>query len=485
MNNLLNNLTQLNEVIVGNAIENYDLKRKQPVSRDEKPGLSIPKMTADGPSEITYSLAEENVSGQQRYRIEMTESEKKWFLVLYINVPSFPAKDPDIILDYVDNGVEKNVTFNEVTRFENMYKCVLYINSLAERDSIFRALSDVASNTSLAGNLTVGDSTKRIPIAPEPFFFSPLFYDYIYKKIMQSPMEQGFTTEKIEFQGNWYIYYRDNLAPKQFYYLPDSFETAVYPSGLPVAALSFKSKNGTGKQDTIEATFEYLLAPSVNKQRIDAARESVLKKAPDAKFSPLLAPSTKTLKLRLLPGSDLIEEKSARIDLQGGILDGFTMPLNDFLVVWAQLFSLSQASTACIGFVTVALKGLDPQDIPVKIRLSGDKKQILDSIISQEQPANYKKDLTFKANKRIFFSDKEVPIKSILLDVGNTTVELNKNTIEKSVCVDLPIMNIFLGVGNEVEYTYNQKIIYHDGKQVESKGLKTKMEIIYVPEKNG
>ena len=105
-----------------------------------------------------YRIAEETVSGQQRYRIALAASGQGWTLTVYLE--AYPAakieqeiRDAKIIehkasvlLSYQWHGQQGELPFQEVTQEAGgqRLKAVLRLNTLEERDSIYLALTDAA-----------------------------------------------------------------------------------------------------------------------------------------------------------------------------------------------------------------------------------------------------------------------------------------------------------------------------------------------------
>jgi hypothetical protein len=145
------------------------------------------------------------------------------------------------------------------------------------------------------------------------------------------------------------------------------------------------------------------------------------------------------------------------------------------------LFSTSQASVLFRGQLAVTVKGFATNNITVTPRLTGDKTQIMKAIIDPTQPAVYEKTLTVMTVASTFNPQGNNTIELILVDVGGQTVPISKDNLSAKVKVKLPIIDVITGQENDNEYTFDQTIIYKNAPQKVSKGLKTSMEIIYVP----
>jgi len=104
-----------------------------------------------------YRISEQNVSGSQQYRISLDQVGNAWSLI--INLDKYPAPTIEvdsrsaselahqvaIILRYQitgSDGAQKELSFQEITLEPSGLKSVLKLNSLAERDEIYRALTE-------------------------------------------------------------------------------------------------------------------------------------------------------------------------------------------------------------------------------------------------------------------------------------------------------------------------------------------------------
>src|SRR5207302_11182173 len=104
-----------------------------------------------------YALDVQSVSGQDRYRLSMSQQNGK--PTLEVNLVAAP--DPSIaeearsasayphrvavVLDFLvaaSSGARKSLEFQEVARSANAVKATLTFDTLAERDDVYRALTD-------------------------------------------------------------------------------------------------------------------------------------------------------------------------------------------------------------------------------------------------------------------------------------------------------------------------------------------------------
>ncbi len=104
-----------------------------------------------------YRISEQNVSGSQQYRISLEQDGNAWSLIINLDKYPAPTIEADshnaselahqvaILLRYQikgSNGAQKELSFQEVTLEPSGLKSVLKLNSLAERDEIYRALTE-------------------------------------------------------------------------------------------------------------------------------------------------------------------------------------------------------------------------------------------------------------------------------------------------------------------------------------------------------
>ena len=111
-----------------------------------------------------YRISEQNVSGSQQYRISLEQEGNAWSLLINLDKYPAPAIEADsrnaselahqaaILLRYQitgSNGAQKELSFQEITLEPSGLKSVLKLNSLAERDEIYRALTEDDHQTAL------------------------------------------------------------------------------------------------------------------------------------------------------------------------------------------------------------------------------------------------------------------------------------------------------------------------------------------------
>lgn len=495
MDRLLNNLVELNDVIRANLPPTLGLPERPGMTAATVARVARPQarslMAAVKP-DPTSALEEENVSGQRRYRIEMTKTDNgNWQLTLHFNTLNYPQSGghnvvPHVALFSYPGGQQLMLPFDQILVESNGLKAILNITTLQQRDQVYSALSDSAYSTYLVSHFQDMGEQKmhNLLVNPETFYFPLLFYRYIYQDIIPEPIDQPLLQLPLEYNNTWYNYYQDHLNRSLVYYLPELFVVGMAPkTGLPYMSLLFSSIDGSDDIASMQATLSYFLVPVVDKERINHAKQTVESQQDidNVVLAPLLNPQSKTLSIELPAPAGLTEEKNALIDIQGGIHDKFTLSIPDFTKIWDALFSASPASVLFRGQLKVTVKGFSANTLTVTPRLSGDKTKVMKAIIDPSQPAIYEKTLTIMTVESTFDERGDKTIELILVDVGGQTVPISKTNLKQSVKIKLPIIDVILGSSQQTEYTFDQKIIYKYSPPKSVKGLKTSMEIIYVP----
>lgn len=127
-----------------------------------------------------YQLAEEEVSGQRRYRMSMRPDGQKWVLELYLQAYPAPSLEPQIrnaqaiaaqvtvVLNYRWQGQPQSFEFQEVTKRdgEQTLKAVLRVNTLEERDKVYAVLTDISYEAALIVRRKVRVATSLTQLSP-------------------------------------------------------------------------------------------------------------------------------------------------------------------------------------------------------------------------------------------------------------------------------------------------------------------------------
>lgn len=178
-------------------------------------------------------------------------------------------------------------------------------------------------------------------VEPRPFLFRS---DHPAFAGLNPPQGQpGLIRHLVHYEQKAHSYYQDQLQPDVFFYLPESLGIArdPEPPHAPSLKVRFESE-GTGL-DNVQAVIEMAAVPVTNHERIEAAEPVLAELCPGLipRFAPLTAGSD--LRFRLgLPGNNAFQDRpEARVDLVEGIVDGFTIPLDDFQVLFDAIFGAS------------------------------------------------------------------------------------------------------------------------------------------------
>ena len=496
MDKILDNLVTLNEVILANLPPTLGLpqrpEQQSATKKLQRQAVTTELAVSMAAAEPSSKLQEEVISGQRRYRIEMTKTKDgNWALTLRFDCLHYPNDGNSTVIPHValfsyPQGQQQLMPFDQVYLESNGVKAVMSISTLEQRDKVYSALSDSSYSTYLVSHFQDQAHQKmyNLLVDPETFYFPLTFYRYIYQDIIPSPLAHPLEQIPLQYDNTWYNYYQDQLNQALFYYLPEEFVIGISPtSSMPMMSLSFSSTDGSGDLQSLRATLSYFLVPVVDKARISNAKQTVESRQniDNAIFSPLLNPESEVLSIELPAPQGLTQETNALIDIQGGIHDKFTLTIPEFQKIWDALFSSSQANLLFRGQLAVTVKGFASNNITVTPRLTGDKKQIMKAIIDSSQQTTYEKTLTVMTVASTFNSKGDKTIELILIDVGGQTVAITADNLSQKVKVKLPIIDTLNGQQSDTQYHFDQKIIYKNAPQKVDKGLKTSMEIIYVP----
>ena len=104
-----------------------------------------------------YRVSVQNISGISQYKISLGAEENNWKLIIYLDKYSSPKIEAErhsaselahqvaVLLKYHINGsrgIIKELSFQEVTLEESGIKAVMNFDSLAERDEVYRAITE-------------------------------------------------------------------------------------------------------------------------------------------------------------------------------------------------------------------------------------------------------------------------------------------------------------------------------------------------------
>ncbi|MEW6989611.1 hypothetical protein AADZ91_02885 [Colwelliaceae bacterium 6441] len=482
-NEILQNTVTLNESIVANAKQQF---LNTGIEKTFALKHSYNNLQTEATLEVdplTAKVATQVISGQIQYQISTTGSSKGWTLSLVFDLNKNENTIPYVVLSYSVLDKVQELTFQQVnkTSITNQYKATLTINTLVQRDTLLNALSDIQSNTTLAIAFRTDSSLLNTITDPQTFLFAPKLYPYIYNGILPPPPSLSLKKFPIEFNDFWYNYYQNVNNSAYLYYLPDSFNLALDPEKSPMLSMYFEAtKNATSLKD-VNVTFNYLVVPKIDKKRISKATEVFQKTQKGGQLIPLSNFKSASLSLSLPSGK--IIEKNALIDLQSGIVDSFTIPSADFAKIWDALFDTSPQSILLKGNLSIALQGFNPNKIPVSLNLPAHYKDMAKQLIKQPTPVDIQINIKFTSNPTSYTqkNDNGVLITSILVNVGNKTIELNKKAPTKDVMINVSVLELILTPDQGTTYHYDLQIFYSDNTSRTLNNLSSTFEIIHVP----
>jgi hypothetical protein len=482
-NEILKNTVTLNESIVANAKQQFLNNGIGKMVANNKSHNNLHMQVMLDTEPLTAKVATQVISGQIQYQIATTGSSKGWTLSLVFDLNKSESVIPYVVLSFSALDKSQELVFQQVnkTSTTNQYKATLTINTLVQRDALLNALSDIQSNTTLAIAFRTDSSLLNTITDPQTFLFAPKLYPYIYNGILPPPPSLSLKKLPIEFNNLWYNYYQNINNSAYLFYLPDSFKLAMNPDNSPMLSMCFEAtENATSLKD-VNVTFNYLVVPKIDKTRISKATETFQKTQDNGQLIPLSNFESATLSLSLSSGK--IIEKNALIDLQSGIVDSFTIPSANFAEIWDALFDTSPENILLKGNLSISLQGFNPDKIPVSLNLPAQYKDKAKQLIKQPTPVDIQKKITFTSSLTSYTqkNDNGVLITSILVNVGEQTIELNQETLSKVVDINISVLELILTPDQDTNYHYDLQIFYSDNTNRTLKNLSSTFEIIHVP----
>jgi hypothetical protein len=328
----------------------------------------------------------------------------------------------------------------------------------------------------------------------DTFFFPPLSYPYIFRELKPGATQSKDLIQKqVNWNGIWYRYYQDYQFRHRFYYLPERYEIGKRLSSQdPTMLVRFEFPDNDLDPDKMVVKTQYYAAPVISSERLKAAEAELMNR----EFIPLPSGSkglewvplqVKNPQFHLqLPRSSNPESdtqrRDARVNLWEGIFDTLTLSFVDFQEVWDAMFSAQQEKTLFTGDVEIEIVEGATEQLPFFGRIQGDAEALLNSILEPNVPITYSKTLTVKTVSSVFNTQQPNPILSILVDLGQDTIELTPAKLEAQVKMSLPILDIILRREDAGIYPFDITLIRQDGNQ-ERYSDKSENEIIYVPKR--
>lgn len=473
MNIFLNDLVTLNKVILENAQQQFSIDSG-----------NLFKTFSPLPVDLVAEVCTENVSGETRYQIATSTDGTSWTMTLSFELNKSVEQMPYVVLSFSQLGNDEEMIFDSVTLkpVSNQYVAQLKLTKLEQRDSLLRALSNYESLTTLVVAIKSDNGLLNTITDPKTFYFAETYYPYIYKGIAPPPSRMELVLIPMEYKNVWYNYYQNNITKDYLYYLPDAFLLAENSkdNNKPMLSISFLAPENAKSLSDINVTFDYFLLPKVDKDRIASALVEFNKMQANGKLIPFS--NADSLKLLLSLPAGKTEEKDALINLQSGIVDSFTLPSQQFAIIWDALFDTSAQSLLLKGYLDVHLvDGFNPEHILVQIALDAKYKDKVRDFIKQSAPVDINKTIEFRSDSDIYNPSHKNPVKRILVNINNQTIELNRSKPSQSVDIKISVLNIIINPVEKLVYHYDLQIFYADGTKVPYNDQASSYEIIYVP----
>lgn len=363
-----------------------------------------------------FNLAEQTVSGVTRLRVSFERvlpidpSNQKWQLTVRFGAAKRrqDADDlpftPSVLLRFtppISGAAPKELAFTVEHEDAATFKASLQMTGTTERDQVVNALKFLEYQTrfivrcsfpaavpdSIQDGVQLyrqGDYTADVLLDRDPFVFDPAQTPYIFSEVQDaSDKVFGFKLQQLEFKGRIHHYYQDEASPYKFCYLPDSFKVtrAPDPPYRPQIIVRFRSEDGS--LDNMRASLEYVAAPMVDAERLEAARPAFKPLLPDpmppgidgAVFQPLVVDDVNQLTLNLMvPRQDTPGvPRQARTGVVDKLSEGFAdqiadLSMQNFQDIFDALFGKS--AVIFTGDVEAAKSGDRPAEtVPFIARL--------------------------------------------------------------------------------------------------------------------
>jgi hypothetical protein len=473
MNTFLNDLVALNQIILLNAREQFpDVEGKKLRYRAAAP------MRED---DLTAEVCTEIVSGETRYQIATSTDGSSWRMQLDFALNHSIPQIPYVVLSYTRFGSVEEMIFDQVllTPQENRYQAQLDLYKLEQRDALLQALSDYDAQTTLVVAVKTEHGLTNTVTDPKVFYFAENYYPYIYQGIVPPPPRLQLILTPLQYQQLWYNYYQDYVRKNYLYYLPDTFLLGTDTDGKPMLSISFSAGEHATSLGEIKVTFDYFLSPKVNQGRIADATAQFSQMQPDGRLAPFANADSLVLQLALPEGKT--EEKNALINLQSGIVDSFTLPAQQFALIWDALFDRSPQNLLLKGYLAVQFIGFNPDNLPVILALDAKYQSKVRDFIKQTAPVDIYKTIEFRSDSGAYDPSGPRPIKRILVNIDNQTVELNKDHPNHDVTVKVSALDLILNPDKKLIYHYDLQVFYVDGGRTPYYDKTSSFEIIYVP----
>lgn len=364
------------------------------------------------------------------------------------------------------------IALPEVTVEGDVIRAEVLVTQLAQRDQIYRAMTEPDLGAKLLIRLSAGVAvpvpgrpavdaqgatlpgvaqkqlyreSERVVDLPLPFLFPTNLHGYVFEGLgtVRPGAGGGLLRRQVNWGGRFHSYYQAGLGSNVFYYLPDTFKLARRPAAPhePFASVRFQSDDGS--LERMQAAFSFFAVPVLDQERllgsvpvlrgfVDA---DVLRTEGDVQLEPLL-PSPENLKLRLsYPGANaqggpFEPRPGATVDLRTGVTDSLTMPLVQFQSLYDALFASNGLSLA--GVVSFQMGDVG-EEVPFTLRLHDTAEPLVGWV---QQGATLK--LTNEIESPLSFQG----MKALVKDASG----------QRSINVPGPVSPIHLAVGASAEF---------------------------------
>lgn len=251
----------------------------------------------------------------------------------------------------------------------------VYISMVDRRANVTRNSNKVAT-TSSEPPVPIFQETRLAVdnvVPPDPFAFLPELHGYIFDQV--TPMPGGnrdLVRTRLGWLDKFHTYLQDPARPHLFYYLPDSFKISRRPDVPFVPFMTVRVQSLAGSTENTDVVLDYVIAPDVDRKRLDAARSALVSQVPSSspplELQPFITSDVRFFVDRPTRTGSMIEERSgASLVLQGALKDTLVMKLPDFQVLFDAM--IRRTASLFLGRVEVEIPGWDTESIPFSARM--------------------------------------------------------------------------------------------------------------------
>jgi hypothetical protein len=303
--------------------------------------------------------------------------------------------------------------------------------------------------------------------------------DCTYSERISAPPLPGY----IQWQVNWgdraFNYYQDNQERNRVFYLPDKFHLAKGPTNAPtVSLLQFTLPAGESSVEKTRATFRVYGEPVVQFARIEDAKRVLATKIGLVPTMVSIQDAhrvgktfTQSLPNAAGTGSNPSLQNSATVDFVAGVRNELDLNFQQFLAVWAAIFSTAAENPIFRGWIDVQLldgKYTDRIDFDGRIPKEQEK-VYFDDILDTSREIIYSTSLMVSTLNQIFKAqpaDKQVV--ALELTFGSKVIALSESptkdsVVKGSVVIERSIRDIVLGGQTAAAYDYSMRVVRANG----------------------